>query len=79
MAKTKFTEYIFTVKEGQSSKPGGEAPTFLMCEPLTKELSVLGEGGFLSLRLKDGTSVQKAQEVANFLKQWVSGISITTF
>lgn len=79
MAKTEFTEYTFTVKEGHPSEEGGEAPTSLMCEPLTKELSFLGNDGFISIRLKEGTSVQEAQEIAKYLKNCVSGISVTTF
>ena len=77
MSKTEFTEYTFTVKEGEASEAGGEAPTSLMCEPETTELSAIGNNGFMSIRLKDGTSVQAAQEIAKYLKQHVSGISIT--
>ena len=79
MAKTEFTEYTFTVKEGHPSEVGGEAATSLMCEPLTKELSFLGSDGFMSIRLKEGTSVQAAQEIAKHINRCVSGISVTTF
>ncbi len=79
MAKTEFTEYTFTVKEGHPSEAGGEATTSLMCEPLTTKLSFLGSDGFMLIRLKEGTSVQMAQEIAKYMKRCVSGISVTTF
>ncbi len=79
MAKTEFIEYTFTVKEGHPPEAGGEATTSLMCEPLTKEFSFLGSDDFMSIRLKEGTSVQVAQEIAKYMKRCVSGISVTTF
>ena len=79
MPNTEYTKYTFTVKEGAPSEANGEAPTYLMCEPLTKELSILGNNGFMSIRLKDGTSIQEAKEIESYLKQHISGISITTF
>ena len=79
MAKTEFTEYRFTVKEGHPFDTGGKSTPYLMCEPMTKELGFLGNDGFVSIRLNRGTTISQAKEIANYLKQCVAGISITTF
>ncbi len=76
MAKTETVEYTFTVKEG--SPAGGEVPNFLMCEPKTQELSFLGREGFLTIELFPGTSVDRAQDIARYLGENVSGIGVTT-
>ncbi len=79
MVKTETVKYIFIVKEGAPSESGGDAPTFLACEPRGQELSILGSDGFLTLRLFPGTSVERAQDIAHYLRKNVSGISVTTF
>ena len=78
MAETTFTEYKFTVKEGNPSESGGEAPTFLACEPLTERPSILADS-FMSFALNEGTTIETAHEIARFLQQHITGISITTF
>ena len=84
MAKTETVEYTFTVKEGPPSESGAEAPTYLMCEPRGRELSILGRNRlgrnkFLTIELLPGTSVDRAQDIAAYLNENVSGIGVTTF
>ena len=81
MTETEIAEYTFTVKEASPPESGGEAPTFLMCEPRGRELSILGRNRlgrnkFLTIELLPGTSVDRAQEVAAILNANVSGIGI---
>ncbi len=84
MAKTEIAEYTFTVKEGSPPESGGDAPTYLMCEPRGRDLSILGRNRLgrnkiLTIELLPGTSVDRAQEVAAILNDNVSGIGVTTF
>jgi len=72
MAKTEIDEYTFTVKEG-------EFDPVIMCKPYSGQSSFLGSDGFLTLRLFPGTSVERAQDIAHYLRKNVSGISVTTF
>ena len=81
MSKTEIAEYTFTVKEASPLESGGDAPTYLMCEPRGRELSFLGRNRlgrdkFLTIELMPGTSVDRAQEVAAILNANVSGIGI---
>lgn len=76
MAKTEHTDYKFTVKEGDAGKDGSPAPLFLMCEPSTPELSIVGNG-FLTIRLKPGTTIDEAQGISRYLRDHVQGISYT--
>ena len=81
MSKTEIAEYTFTVKEASPLESGGDAPTYLMCEPRGLELSILGRNRlgynkFLTIELMPGTSVDRAQEVAAILNANVSGIGI---
>ncbi len=84
MAKTEIAEYTFTVKEGSPPESGGDAPTYLLCEPRGRELSILGRNTLgrnkiLTMELFPGTSVERAQDIAHYLRQNVSGIGVTTF
>ena len=70
-------DYAFTVKEGGAvPSVDPSAPIWIMCEPRTKELSIVGTG-FLSLRLRAGTSIATAQEIAKELQAHVDGIGYT--
>ena len=69
--KTEFTEHTFTVKEAKTGP-------FIMCEPRREDLSILGDG-FLTLTLRPGTSIDKAEEIASYLNENVSGIGSTIF
>jgi hypothetical protein len=82
MAKTEIAEYTFTVKEGSPPESGGEAPAYLMCEPKGRDLSILGRNRlgrnkFLTIELLPGTSVDRAQEIADSLNENVAGIGVT--
>ena len=59
---------IFTVEE----VAGGEF--IIKLEPVDKNLPAL-ENGFLAFDLPDGTTVNKAEEVAAFLQENLTGIS----
>ena len=81
MAMTEIAEYTFTVKEGSPPESSGDAPTYLMCEPRGRELSILGRNRlgrnkFLTIELLPGTSIERAQEVAAILNDNVSGNGI---
>jgi hypothetical protein len=78
MSTTDAAEYKFTVKEGEASATGkDDAPLSLMCEPTSKELDIVGNHGFLSIRLAKGTTYEEAQSFAKILQKKVSGISYT--
>lgn len=80
MASTEVADYKFTVKEGAPSKSGADdAPVWLMCEPLSSELSIVGDGGYLGIRLRPGTAVTQARDIANYLRAHIVGISHTRF
>jgi len=79
MAKTEYTEYMFTLKEGSPDEPNGDALTYLMCEPLTTELSVIGENGFITIRLKSGASLEEEKEIKNYFNHHITGIATATF
>ena len=71
MVKSETVEYRFTVKEGGRGQP------FLACEPCRGGLSILGKNAFLSLCLKSAISIEKAQDIANYLNDNIEGVSVT--
>ena len=78
MANVDVAQYKFTVKEGQPSQSGADdAPAWLMCEPMASELSIVGDEGFLSFRLPDGTTVDQAQVIAHYLQRHIVGVQYT--
>ncbi len=75
MAKTEIVECKFTVKEN-------EFDPCIMCEPYSGQLSFLGSDGsegILTIQLFPGTAVDRAQDIARYLSDNVSGIGVTTF
>ena len=72
MAKTEIAEYTFAVKEGKFDP-------VIMCKPYSGQSSFLGSEGFLTIQLFPGTSVDRAEDIARFLRDNVSGIGVTTF
>lgn len=75
---TEYADYKFTVKEGQPSLiDADDAPTWLMCEPRTRELSIVGDRGFLSIHLRPDIRVDEAQAIARYLQERVTGIGYT--
>lgn len=80
MASTENADYVFTIKEGDTPASGnGDATAWVMCEPRTRELSIVGDNGFLGINLKPGTTLQEATEIVRFLKNHVVGLSYTKF
>lgn len=70
-------DYTYTVREsGAAPNADPSAPIWIVCEPRTRELSIVGTG-FLSLRLKAGTSLTTAQEIVKELQSHVDGIGYT--
>jgi len=78
MAKTETADYKFTVKEFEPDA-AGRPRTFLFCEPNTREFSFFGRSDFLSLQLKPGIDVARAQEIARFLQEHVECFAVTRF
>jgi hypothetical protein len=62
--KTKHTECTFVVKEGVEGKP------FVVAEPST-------HAGLVGFDLVEGTSLDKAKEIAGYLRRHVRAISHT--
>lgn len=58
---TETQRYVFTVKEGSGGQP------WIMFEPATANLPIL-ENGFMGLTLPEGTSYEKAKEIAQYLR-----------
>jgi hypothetical protein len=67
---TERARMVFRVKEFASGD-------FWIClEPLEEDLKVLGKG-FLGFELQEGTTVNKAEEIAAFLQENISSVSYT--
>ena len=67
---TERVRMLFRVKELASGD-------FWIClEPLEQDLKVLGKG-FLGFDLPEGTTVNKAEEIAVFLQENISSVSYT--
>jgi len=71
MVKSETVKYVFTVKEGGCGQP------FIMCEPSGGGLSILGKDAFLSFCLNTAISIEKAQDIANYLNDNIEGVSVT--
>ena len=71
------TEYKFTVKEGDVTEDGSHSRKFLMCEPENIELMCIGDNAFLSIHLKENTSIEQAKDVAKYLQENIAGFSVT--
>ncbi len=67
---TERTRVVFRVKKSVSGD-------FWIClEPFERNLKVLGNG-FLSFDLPEGTTINKAEEIAAFLQENISSVSYT--
>jgi transcriptional regulator with XRE-family HTH domain len=73
MANAESAEYTFVVKEDST----GRNP-FITLEPLGKGIKSFGNC-LLTLQLEPGTSLDKAQEVAEYLRQHVQRIGYQRF
>ncbi len=67
--KSEIVDYAFTVKETARDP-------YIMCEPRYGELSIIGKDAFLSLRLKTAISIEKANDIANYLNDHISGVGV---
>jgi hypothetical protein len=73
-AKTEYARFVFAVKEF-----GDEDHTpWIMCEPYDGGLKTLGDG-FLGFRLREGTDIKQAEEIAKYLNDRIDAISFTKF
>lgn len=70
MADTEIEKFTFTVKEGVSGDP------FIALEPLYQKFPSL-KGSFLTLNLPDGTSIEKAEEIARYLDDNIESVGFT--
>ena len=71
-ARTERGEFRFKVSEFADGTP------WIMTEPLRSTMPVL-ENAFIGFDLPDGTSLQRAQEVADYMNGNLAGISMTIF
>jgi len=62
--------FIFRTKEYASGTP------WIVLEPLQKDLDVLCNG-FLGLDLPEGTTLKRAEEIAEFLNENITSVSYT--
>jgi hypothetical protein len=69
MALTQYGNYRLSVRENHEGKP------FLMLEPGGKDAGVLN-GGFVQLRLRDGTTYTEAQALAEQMRSHISGAAL---
>jgi hypothetical protein len=72
MTKTHHGDYRVTVKEDGDGRP------FLMLEPSGRDMELLA-GGFITLRLRDGTTHDEAQSLAKTMNDRIEGAAITVF
>jgi|UPI000565CFD3 hypothetical protein len=72
MTKTHYGDYRVTVKEDDDGRP------FLMLEPSGRDMELLA-GGFITLRLRDGTTHDEAQSLAKTMNDHIEGAAITVF
>jgi len=71
-AETERAEFVFAVKES------GDGTPWIMCDPREGGLKALGDG-FLGLRLREGTDIKQAEEIASYLNDQIDAISYTKF
>ncbi len=69
-ATTESADFLFAVKEHATGTP------FIMLQPRHDNLSVVGDG-FLSLELREGTSMRQAKEIAQHLNDNIEHVSYT--
>ena len=89
MATTKRAQYRFKVKEGASEAREIRegvidmiADPFIVAEPCGKEPASdqpMESPDFLSFDLRQGTSLEEAQRIADFLNEHLQAIALTTF
>ncbi len=71
-ARTEHAVYTFTVKEH------GDGSCWLCAEPYQEEMPVL-EHAFIGFNLPDGTTIHRAEKIAEFLNANLTDMHITLF
>ena len=71
-ATTESADYLFAVKEN------GDGIPRIVLEPRGSTLAALGDG-FLSLELRDGVTMRRAEEIAQLLNDTIIRVSHTRF
>lgn len=71
-ARTEHGSYLFTVKEAADGSP------WIMLEPRRTDVTALKEA-FIGFGLRQGTTIEKAQEVADYLNRNLADLSFTMF
>lgn len=72
MTTTQRSKYKFTVKEYSDGTP------WIAMEPLEKAIEFQNEG-LLGLDLQKGMNVERAREIAKYLNENISELSLTEF
>jgi hypothetical protein len=67
--KRDFADLRFTVRQGPSA--------WIMCEPMSRELTLFGSRGFLEIQLREGTTPAQAQDIARILQNHVTEFTFT--
>jgi hypothetical protein len=67
IGETYRARYVFKVKESSRQTRAKPAQPFLVAEPFSGTLPIFENGGFIGFDLPEGTSYQRAQEIATFL------------
>ncbi len=68
-------QFVFKVTEY-----GDEEHTpWIMTEPRTANLKILGKGGFIGFDLRPGTTFEQARQVAEYLDRHIECITCTLF
>ncbi len=75
-AKTDRARYRFKVSEGGVDEKSWRA--FISCEPLSGSIDTFGDG-LLSFDLPPGTTMEKAEEIADFMDENIVSIAFTSF
>lgn len=72
--ETEYAQFLFAVKEF-----GDEDHTpWIMCEPRNGGFKTLGNS-FLGFRLREGTDIKQAEEIARYLNDRIDAIGLTRF
>ena len=75
MAESLFNEMGLNKKEARELVDS----FFQELEPYSGQSSFLGSEGFLTIQIFPGTAVDRAQDIARYLRNNVYGIGVTTF
>ena len=72
MSETERHPYSFEVREY------GDGTPWIVLEPRGAKLAILGNG-FLGFHLPKGTTAESAEEIAEFLRRYITEVSYTSF